>query len=546
MARFAPKHVAWYQRNRQFSALVRNLHDGATDRINNLALIDYFKEADQTDVLWAIYLLLGNRPGRAIANSILREWAVEEMELPTWLFEESLKVSGDLAETIAILLPYDDQTHNISLSKVVRGLKHLGSLEITQKQQYVNKIWKVLDVEGKYIFNKLLTGGFRTTVSIKLIALSLSSLLNIDKSIIAHRLTSPWAPGEISFAQLFLHADDTDSLSKAYPFHLARPLDKILPDLGHPSDWSIEWKWDGIRAQMIIRNKEIFLWSRGEELISNRFPEFKLLLDGGLDNIVLDGEIVPFKNGMPLPFGSLQKRMNRKAVGKKLMVEIPILFICYDILEHCGQDIRAISFAERRIRLESVLETEENLHHLALSEKIDFQNWDELSDCISNARKKGAEGFMLKKLVSPYGEGRQKGDWWKWKVDALNIDAVLLYATRSQGFGAVFSEFTFAVWNGENLVPVAKVKTGLDNETINEITTFVKENTIEKFGPVFSVKPELVFEITFEGIYLSKRHKCGVALRSPSILRKRFDKKADEANTLEDLHSLLKIYLPNE
>jgi DNA ligase-1 len=323
---------------------------------------------------------------------------------------------------------------------------------------------------------------------------------------------------------------------------LAYALEQAPEELGNENDWLAEYKWDGIRGQIIVRNNEIFIWTRGEELVTEKYPELYALKNILPNGTVLDGELMAYKNNTILSFQHLQKRIGRKTVSKKLLAEIPVAFFAYDILEHNGQDIRELPLMHRRELLEKLLANINHAGVVLLSEKVTFSSWSELINIQANARNINAEGLMLKNLNAPYEVGRKKGNWWKWKVSPYTIDAVMIYAMQGHGRRAnLFTDYTFAVWDNGALVPFAKAYSGLTDKEILAVDKFVKLNTIEKFGPVRSVKAELVFEIAFEGIALSTRHKSGIALRFPRIARWRKDKPAAEANTLDDLKSLFLV-----
>ena len=348
-----------------------------------------------------------------------------------------------------------------------------------------------------------------------------------------------WDPVTISFEDLVLKSNPLEDLSKPYPFYLAYALENSLEDLGSPSEWSAERKWDGIRGQLILRKDEMYIWSRGEDLITKKIPELQVLKGKLKKDVVIDGEILPYRDGKILNFNVLQTRIGRKNVAKKHLIEAPIVIMAYDILEYDGSDIRQESFQKRREILKKVVE-EMDSNRLMYSDNVAFETWEDLSKERDNSRAYLSEGIMLKKKDSAYKSGRKKGDWWKWKVDPLTIDAVMIYAQRGHGRRAnLFTDFTFAVKDGEALVPFAKAYSGLTDVEFKEITQFVKKNTRERFGPVSSVHPELVFELAFEGIAKSSRHKSGVALRFPRIKRWRKDKPKKEINTLQDLMQIL-------
>jgi DNA ligase-1 len=371
---------------------------------------------------------------------------------------------------------------------------------------------------------------------------ALARTTGLDASVIAHRISGNWDPVTTSFNELLSEASVALDFSKPYPFYLAYALEEPLTDLGEPHDWQAEWKWDGIRGQLIKRNNEIFVWSRGEELMTDKFPEYNQLKDLLPNGTVLDGEIIPSIESKPLPFALLQTRIGRKNVTKKQLQETPITFFAYDLLEFEGKDFREKTLRERRNVLEQIVK-ETNHPALIISPVIEFNDWHTLEGIRTASRAMGAEGLMLKKKDAVYQAGRKRGDWWKWKIDPLVIDCVMIYAQKGHGRRSnLYTDYTFAVKDGDKLVTFTKAYSGLTDKEFAEVDVFVKRNSTEKFGPVRTVKPELVFEIAFEGIAASSRHKSGVALRFPRMNRWRKDKKPDEINTLEDLKQMLELY----
>lgn len=513
-----------------------------TTKINTkvAALVEYFREANDADRLWMVAILSHRRPKRTVTTTLLRQWAAEFAEIPRWLFEESYHVVGDLAETIALVLPPQTQQNEQPLSYWVNYIKDLASLDEPEKQQQILAAWKCMDNTERFIFNKLITGGFRVGVSQKLMVRALARYTEQEENVLAHRLMGDWTPDTTTFEDLILSEDPRDDLSKPYPFYLAYALEEGPEDLGAPAEWEAERKWDGIRGQLIVREDTLFVWSRGEELVTDKFPEYAPLAGLLPNGTVIDGEIMPFKDGTPLSFQLLQTRIGRKNVTKKIMEKAPVVMICYDLLEWEGKDIRTRPLEERRRLLTKLLQNHPANGILMLSESVPFTDWAQLKTERKNARQYHSEGLMLKRKSSAYRAGRRKGDWWKWKVDPLTIDAVMIYAQRGHGRRAnLFTDFTFAVWKDDQLVPFTKAYSGLTDKEFQEITRWVRSNTVERFGPVRSVTPKHVFEIAFEGIRESKRHKSGVALRFPRISRWRKDKPLEEANTLEDLLALL-------
>ncbi|WP_299519029.1 ATP-dependent DNA ligase [Winogradskyella sp.] len=504
------------------------------------ALVNYFKIAPDKDKLWLIALFTGKRPSRPVKTTLMREWCMEITNLPEWLFLESYSTVGDLGETMALLLPEPSHKLDLSLHEWMTELKTLKSKSDKEKKAFVLEAWSGLDQQECLIFNKLIGGSFRIGVSKKTLVNALAKLTNIDANQLMHSIIGNWEVDTISFEELIHGSHINYDNSKPYPFCLAYALEKELYELGESNDWIIEQKWDGIRGQIVKRNNEIYIWSRGEELVTKQFTELVEAVNNFKDDFVIDGEILAMKDNDVLLFNDLQKRLNRKNVTKKLLEEVPIGFYAYDILEYNGDDIRELPFEDRRKRLESIFGSIALPEHVQLSFLVEFNKWEELHSIRNNSRAINSEGLMLKQKKSPYHTGRKKGDWWKWKVDPLTIDAVMIYAQKGSGRrSSKYTDYTFAVKKDDALVTVAKAYSGLTDKEITEISQWVNKNAIEKFGPVRTVKPELVFEIAFEGIALSNRHKSGVALRFPRISRWRKDKPADEIDTIETVKQLI-------
>ena len=512
------------------------------------ALSQYFTQASDQDKVWVIAIFSGRRPKRAVNSTLLQVWCAEVAGIPMWLFEECYHTVGDLGETIALLLPESNgQQHEHTLAYYIFQLISLAKADEAVKKEFIVSSWLQMNYEERFVFNKLITGSFRIGISQKSMVNALAKTVNLEPSIIAHRISGNWDPATTDFTALLDENASLTDFSKPYPFYLAYAIDNGPEILGEPTEWQAEWKWDGIRGQMIKRNDELFIWSRGEELMTDKFPEYAVLKDLLPNGTVLDGEIMPSKDGTPLPFAVLQTRIGRKNISKKQLTEAPVSFFAYDILEYESNDIRTEPMSVRRERLEKIVS---DIQQQAgselpfyLSPVISFHSWEELTQIRTGSRDKGAEGIMLKRKSSTYQVGRKVGDWWKWKIDPLTIDAVMIYAMKGHGRRSnLYTDYTFAVKDGDKLVSFTKAYSGLTDEEFVQIDAFVKRNSIEKFGPVRTVKPELVFEIAFEGIAASNRHKSGVALRFPRMSRWRKDKKADEINTLEDLKKLLAVY----
>lgn len=528
---------------KEFAALFATLDQTTRTNTKVAALAGYFRSAPEADRLWAIALFSGRRPKRAITTARLREWAAERAGIPLWLFEESYAVAGDLAETIALVLPPPSTTHDASLAAWIDRLRALKDADDATRKAQVLAAWEGLAPLERLVFNKLLTGGFRVGVSAGLMTRALAQALGRDEAEIAHRLMGDWTPDSTTWAALIEARDPADTLSRPYPFCLAHGLEDDPETLGSPADWLAEWKWDGIRGQVIARAGQMFLWSRGEELMTDRFPELAPLRDLLPRGTVIDGEVLAHDGTAPLPFAALQKRIGRKTVPRKLLTEAPVIVMAYDLLEEGGQDLRAQPFAERRARLDALMRGLPDSAPLRPSPAIPFTTWQGLSAARATARDHRAEGLMLKHRAGPYHAGRKKGDWWKWKLDPLSIDAVMIYAQAGHGRRAnLYTDFTFAVRDGDTLVPVTKAYSGLTDAEFRQITAWVRKNTVERFGPVRQVRPDLVFEIAFEGIQASPRHKSGVALRFPRMARWRRDKPPAEATTLAELRAMLALY----
>jgi DNA ligase-1 len=505
-------------------------------------LTRYLGQADDADKVWALALLSGKRPKRQVNTTFLRTWAMEVSGVAPWLFEESYHVVGDLAETISLLLPPPGHISDKSLTEWMAFLQTLPAMDEGERKEHVVNAWDELTTQERLVFIKLMTGEFRIGVSQNLVIKALSNLTGKETPLIAHQLMGKWNPAETSFEALMSDEQDASRLSRPYPFFLAYAIEDTPDFLGSPQEWQAEWKWDGIRSQTIKRQGELFIWSRGEDLITEKFPELLALKKELPDGTVIDGEILPFLEGKIMPFSVLQTRIGRKNITAKYLKEAPIIICAYDLLEWQGRDIRSESLADRRILLEQVINTL-TTPVITYSDPIRFSSWEELTKIRTRSRENFAEGLMLKRLASTYQTGRKRGDWWKWKIEPLTVDGVLIYAQKGHGRRAdLFTDYTFGVWQGDTLVPFAKAYSGLTDKEIKQVDTFIRKNTYEKFGPVRTVKPELVFEIAFEGIQASSRHKSGVAVRFPRILRWRHDKPASEADTIGQLHALLKVY----
>ncbi len=521
---------------RLFAAL-----DGTTSINTRVsALTDYFREASEQDRIWTIALLSGRRPKRSVNATELRTWAAEAADLPLWLFEEAYAVAGDLAETIALVLPPAAAESDDSLADWITRIRALSGRDADTRRAAILDAWARLDTQERFLFNKLITGGFRIGVSQTLMTRALSLATAIPEADLAHRLMGDWSPETATWAGLVLTAPAGTSDSRPYPFYLAYALEDGT-DLGAPGDWLAEYKWDGIRGQLILRGGSHYLWSRGEELVTDRFPELARLTDFLPQGVVIDGEVLAHAEGRPLPFAALQKRIGRKTVPKALLAQAPVVLMAYDLLEEGGNDLRTTPLEQRRTRLQALVAAVPGDAPVLLSPEVSFTDWDDLARIRAGSRDVGAEGLMLKRRASEYLTGRRKGDWWKWKVNPMTVDAVMVYAQAGHGRRAnLYTDFTFAVRDANQLVPFTKAYSGLTDEEFARITAWVRKNTLERFGTVRRVTPELVFEIAFEGIQESPRHKSGIALRFPRMVRWRQDKPVSEIDTLDTLRALLR------
>jgi DNA ligase-1 len=522
-----------------FAALFTEVEQTTKTNTKVDALIRYFSVAQEQDVLWSISILIGRTLKRHIKTAALKAWAAELAGLPVWLFEESYHVVGDLAETITLALPEPSAEASYSLSETISFLQLLASYSDDQKKEAITERWQQMQPAERFVFNKLITGNFRMGLSRQLVIKAVARHFGLEENVVAHKLMGHWEPDRITLQELLLEHEKTERSYQPYPFFLAYQLEEAPESLGDIGEWQVEEKLDGIRGQIIVRNKELFVWSRGEELMTDKFPEFAPLQQLLPEGTVLDGEIIPWREGKPLPFALMQTRIGRKSLTKKVLQDAPLVMVCYDLLELEGEDIRSKPLSYRRAQLEQLLQSIDT-GVLVLSPAISCQTWDDVKAVREQARQHNCEGVMLKRKSSVYETGRRRGNWWKWKVDPLTIDGVLIYAQQGHGRRAnLFTDYTFAVWNGDELVPFAKAYSGLTDKEILEVDTWIRKNTIDKFGPVRSVKAELVFELAFEGINLSSRHKSGVALRFPRILRWRKDKAVSEANTRDELLQLI-------
>lgn len=548
---------------RRFVALIEELDRTTRTKEKVQALERYFREAEHCDKIWVVALFTGRRPRGIIKLANLRKWAAETSGIPQWLFDESYHFVGDLAETMALLagggLVSGESGERIEreemgdwvkmgLDGLFRYLEAMRGMDEERQREWVIGMWGQMQVTQRFVFNKFLTGGFRMGVSEQLLFQAVGLVEEMETGDVAHALMGKWDPFEETYDALIRGGDDKRGRSKPYPFALCYAMEDEVEEGLAP--WQLEWKWDGIRGQLIKRNGDVFLWSRGEELVNDMFPEVVKAAQELPDGVVLDGELLVWgEDNLPQGFQQMQRRLGRKKVGKKLLMECPVKFMAYDLLEWQCNDMREFVLRDRRKLLESLfdLDTKQRLSPvknggdgLLLSPKMTANNWEEAREIRARALEIRAEGLMVKRLDSTYPVGRKRGDWWKWKLEAETVDCVMIYAQRGHGRRAsLYTDFTFAVRDAETLVPFAKAYSGLTDAEFLEINQWIKQNTRESFGPVRSVTAELVFEVAFEGIALSKRHKSGIAVRFPRIVRWRRDKKVEEIASLDDLKMMI-------
>jgi len=538
---------------REFARLYADLDETTSTTRKLEALQAYFSNAAPENAAWAVYFLAGGKPRQAVPTKLLRQYAIEYAVLDEWLFDESYSAVGDFAETIAHILPPPTERSDVGLAEwMEERIGPLRGADPGRIREALFGYWNELDWRERFLLVKLIGGGFRVGVSRLLVTRALAAIAAVDSKLIAQRLMG-WTDGRVKptaagFLQLIAEQSAEEHKLRGgqpYPFFLSHQLAAEPASLGQPSDWIVEWKYDGIRAQLVRRDGQSFLWSRGEDLITERFPE--LAAARLPDGMVLDGEVLIWQPdaAMPSPFADLQKRIGRKTLSAKLLAELPAVLCCYDLLELDGVDLRGLPQHERRALLEVEVAKLDG-RQLRLSPVVEADSWEALAELRAGSRARSVEGMMLKARTAQYGVGRTKdvGTWWKWKIDPYAIDAVLLYAQPGSGRRAsLYTDYTFAVWDGEGeerkLVPFAKAYSGLTDAEIGQVDNVIRRTTIEKFGPVRSVKPTMVFEIGFEGIALSPRHKAGIAVRFPRILRRRTDKPVEEADTLDTLKGLL-------
>ncbi len=526
---------------KRFAQLYREL-DGTNSTLGKIAALErYFRDAAAADAAWAVYFLSGNKPRQVVPSRKLYALAAELAGLPIWLMDECYEAVGDLAETVAHVLPLATQPDDLALvTWIEERLLPLAGASDEDRVHALAKAWRELDGYERLVWNKLITGEFRIGVSQRSVTRALANVSGIEQEVIAHRLSGAWRPSPANYLALISPLGEQGAESRPYPLFLAHALESDpAVTLGDIAEWQREWKYDGMRGELIRRGAGVYLWSRGDDLINDSFPELVAAGAALPAGTVIDGEIVVWQDGKVAPFNALQQRLGRKAPAKALLARSPAALIAYDLLEENGVDLRTQPLAARRERLEALLAALPEGSPIRLSPRIEARTWDEAARMRASSRELGVEGMMLKRRDSAYGVGRVRGSWWKWKVEPYTVDAVLLYAQRGHGRRAsLYTDYTFGVWDGAALVPFAKAYSGLTDAEIRKVDLYIREHTLEKFGPVRSVSPEIVCELAFEGIQRSTRHKCGIAVRFPRIVRLRPDKTAAEADRLDTVRAL--------
>jgi DNA ligase 1 len=527
---------------KRFAALYEAIDRTTSTNAKVSALVEYFRTAPPADAAWAVYFLTGRRLKRLVPSASLREWAVMATGVPDWLLSETYAAVGDFAEIVALLMdavPRDDIEPDLPLAAWVEDrLLPLPTMDVASQRANVMQWWRTLPRTERFLLNKLMTGEFRVGVAQTLVVRGLAEAAGVEATVVAARLMGDWTPSADWFSTVVAPASGGADASQPYPFFLASPLEDPPETLGARSDWFVEWKWDGIRAQLIRRAGQTWLWSRGEELITLRFPEIAAAATHLPEGTVLDGEVLAFREARPLPFSALQQRIGRQRQLAQIMRAVPVVFMAYDVLEQDGRDLRDEPLEARRAAL---VERVPHEGVLRISSEVEEPTWDALATLRVESRARGVEGFILKRRSSPYRVGRKRGDWWKWKIDPLTIDAVLIYAQPGSGRRAsLLTDYTFGVWDGDQLVPIAKAYSGLSNAEIDELDRWIRRHTRERHGPVRVVEPVHVFELGFEAIAPSTRHRSGIAVRFPRMLRWRRDKGVAEADTLDALKRLMR------
>lgn len=512
------------------------------------AMAEYFRQASPSDAAIAAYFLSGQRVLRSVPTRLLYELTLETTGLPGWLVDASYASVGDFSETIALLLPDPGTGTDASLAEIYEtSIVPLATSDDAGRRAIILDAWKEMDARQRYVYQKLIRGGLRVGVQKKMVVRAIAMAHELEPAIVAARVSGRMDP-TAEWYERVTSADAGEDIARPLPFYLAHQLDDPPGEvLGDRGEWLAEWKYDGIRAQLIVphtpRHNPPMLWSRGEEDVGEQFPEILAAARSLPGGTVLDGEILGWEDGGPAPFAFLQTRLNRKAktAGQlPLFDERRIVLRAFDVLRFEGKDVRGSTLRERRNILAYL---DLPAPTIAATMPVDEPTWEGLARLRETSRERRVEGLMLKHWAGTYNIGRTKPEggtgWWKWKIGPMTLDAVLVLAQHGSGRRAgLYTDYTFALWHEGELVNFAKAYSGLTNEEIERVDHWIRRNTVRRAGPVREVRPELVFELGFEGVQESTRHKSGLAVRFPRILKWRTDKKAAEADELEALRRL--------
>ena len=521
---------------RAFAALLESILLTPSRNQKLALMVQYFKETPDPDRGYALSILTNELSFNQVKPAFLKKIVLDKVD-PV-LFDMSYDYVGDLAETIALLWPEENNDELPPLFHIVHEMDTLKPSEIQ------NKVMGYLSsgtATERWALIKMVTGNLRVGVSARLAKTALAEMGQKDIDDIEHLWHGLSTPYLDMFAWLDgkAEAPKIESFQTFHPMMLSNPIDEEKDFIKmEPSDFQAEWKWDGIRIQLAIDGESKKLYSRTGDDISNSFPDLTDSLKG---QGVLDGELLVGNDFSAASFNALQQRLNRKTVSAKMMTDYPAFIRVYDILFDGEEDVRALPLSERRGRLESWVEKNAN-SKLDISPIIDFASWEQLGQTrIQGAEDLDHEGIMIKRKDSVYVAGRPKGAWYKWKRNPCRVDAVLMYAQRGHGKRSSFySDYTFGVWDKDMIVPVGKAYFGFTDLELVQLDKWVRNHTTERYGPVRQVEHEMVFEVAFDSIHESARHKSGVAMRFPRINRIRWDKPAKEADTIENLRKLIK------
>ena len=534
-----------------FATLFERLDQTTSTNEKVRIMAEFFRKQDAETCAWTLFFLSGQKPKQLVGSAKLRQWSQALVNYPDWMVEDCYAAVGDTAEMVSLMLAATGRTGEsqptgaLSLGEwMSHRLLPLANMDDDSRRRHIIGWWQQLQPKEIFILNKLLTGSLRIGVSETLVYRALAEVLALPQAVVASRLVGTWRPSGEFFTSLGLSADKTSCGEQTesllpLPFCLAAPLDRQPAELGDIGEWQCEWKWDGVRCQAVKAGTMLEIWSRGEERITNALPDLARALAKVPGDWIIDGEIVAGDWKRPGSFHALQKRLNRKNPSAALVAANPVSFLAYDLLHLNGEPWTHRPLTERRDGLQALLDPPVTAD-IGLSPLLTPSSWAEVAALRSVARSHGAEGVMIKGRRTRYETGRKRGIWFKWKTDPLTIDAVLTAAQPGTGRRAsLYTDYTFSLWKGQELIPVAKAYSGLNDAEVRELDGWIRKHTAERFGPVRAVEPLRVFELGFEGISRSDRHKSGFAVRFPRILRERTDKTPDDADTISSLQQLL-------